>query len=292
MTTHAWRQAPLQPLLENGEIDVAADYAEPGYTKRDPDGDIFFGNWNPPKFYFSTNDKATFESLSLKEKKTAMGMARVAEFIERIGSSVEWSDEWATCYDCSRAFRTQADSYSWQPSYIDIDGELSCDKCFFSKVEEDMLDELAENGHGIPFTDDRLFDMLEEFDYKKVNEDSFEAGLYGGQDDSPEKLRDAFRKGGVTHSIFVIDSTGQFDRHFSVYVPVYQLDAARAIVAAGGAKDVDPEAMKRGLLNMASLAPKEGHVIVTKIGNDGASVSRYVSDEDFIAGKAFDEEES
>src|SRR5262249_11080147 len=84
-------------------MEWAAEYAEPGYDQ--PEKGILFANWN----YFPRG---------------------VDSILERYGYQIEWSDEWSTCGDCGKAFRTQPDSYGWQPSYFwASDCEMLCKDC-------------------------------------------------------------------------------------------------------------------------------------------------------------------
>ncbi len=94
-----------RPATQNDaeNVEWSEDYVEPGYDK--PRKGIVFANWN--------------------------GFPRdLDRILERAGYSVEWSDEWSTCEDCYRAFRTEPDGYGWQPVYS-WDGECSlvCRDC-------------------------------------------------------------------------------------------------------------------------------------------------------------------
>jgi hypothetical protein len=98
-------------LSEIENMGYAAEYAERGYSN--PSKGILFANWN----YFS-ND--------------------VFRLLESYGFECEWSDEWSTCSDCGKAFRTSPDSYGWQPSYFwASDCEMVCVDCL--NVEEYLL---------------------------------------------------------------------------------------------------------------------------------------------------------
>jgi len=82
---------------EIDNLGYAPAYAEPGYT--DPERGILFADWN----------------------KFPRDFDRV---LQRAGYETEWSDEWSTCEDCGRAFRTSPDSYHYSPYYMII-GECS-----------------------------------------------------------------------------------------------------------------------------------------------------------------------
>lgn len=101
---------PCRSALECIEFSHA--YAEPGYTEPEC-GLIAFGNWNgvdypvdgPPQQY---HWRTTAED---------NGVKRLGDLFERLGVSIEWSDEWSTCGDCGKAVRTSPDSYGWTPAY-------------------------------------------------------------------------------------------------------------------------------------------------------------------------------
>lgn len=97
-------------------MDWAADYAEPGYEQ--PKHGIFFANWN----HFP--DKTT-------------------DLLEKAGYAIEWSDEWSTCDDCNRAFRTSHNSHAWTPAYKWVDEcSLLCLEC--AKAAEPSSDDEEE----------------------------------------------------------------------------------------------------------------------------------------------------
>jgi len=109
------------------------NYSEPGYDK---DQLVALGNWNEiTKYNKATNTREVISNLP----------CRIADIFEKMNIECEWSDEWTSCCDCGRIVRTQADSYSWTPSFhIHNDCELICHKCtkedseeYFSDLEDD-----------------------------------------------------------------------------------------------------------------------------------------------------------
>jgi hypothetical protein len=68
--------------------------------------------------------------------------------LERAGFEVEWSDEWTTCEDCQRAFRTSPDSYCWKPSGKFVEEDINADLCLACIAEllkdKDMEEETEE----------------------------------------------------------------------------------------------------------------------------------------------------
>lgn len=97
-----YRQLERDATNEVDNIGFSPAYAELGYTQ--PRKGILFANWNK----FPTN---------------------IDRLLERAGYAIEWSDEWTTCEDCNKAFRTQPDSYCWEPAGVIGDGTCLCNQC-------------------------------------------------------------------------------------------------------------------------------------------------------------------
>jgi len=103
-------------LKEIGLIEWWCEhYGEPGY--KDPEKEILFANWN-----FVDNE--------------------LVDEIEKSGYSVEWSDEWIQSEE-GLAFRTQADSYGWLPSYYVCDGTVYS----IEGNEEDYIEKVLLNNY-------------------------------------------------------------------------------------------------------------------------------------------------
>lgn len=98
----------VESEIEN--IGYAEAYAEPGYQNDQPARGVLFANWN----VFPRGFDAELEAL---------------------GYAVEWSDEWQTCEDCQRAYRTSPVGFDWRPAGqtfqgFDHDGYLTlCRDC-------------------------------------------------------------------------------------------------------------------------------------------------------------------
>ncbi len=184
-------------------------YGESGYS--DPScGLIATGNWNEITEY----DKQT------KSRKVVSDLPkRIGDLFEKMGIECEWSDEWSTCGDCGKLIRTQADSYCWLPSYKYYDGEISCEECLKADPES-YLSSLEDNPD-----DANTFSSIDpvNYDYVKLDED-FESGWYPGQNDSPHKVAKELRDKGVSRFLFNIDSTGQFDTHWSCFVHADEIE--------------------------------------------------------------------
>ena len=274
---HDW----LQDLLSEGHfyIEWADKYCEPGYTQSEKG--VLFANWNKEtKYNRETKELETLHS----------AMEAISKVAEAMDYECEWSDEWATCQECNGAVRTSADCYSWTRYYALIDDcELVCADCIEEDPEQYLEDLSGNSDKAVTFPID-----LYEHGYHNLNDDaierSFENGLYGGQDASPHKIAMALENSGITDFIFKIDSVGQFDSKFSVWVQEEDLQVAGKVVFEDDSyhAEVDPaEAMKAGLEQasekMAQLPEGEGVKHAT-INPDGTATVKLVSQEDFIEG--------
>lgn len=252
--------------LENTTM-VTEGYAEPGYS-----GDVvIFGNWNRVGGWTGAEKPGD----KLPEK--------VSRLLEKAGAEIEWSDEWTTCSSCNRALRTSPDCYSWQRSYATLGDceevcEEVCEDCLAERAEEYL--ESLEGNDRTAVTIDSI--DPEEHGYKKLDM-SFEHGLYGGQNDRPDKIATALRERGVTRFIFKIDAVGQFDMRFSVFVHESQFHAG--CLSEDDAKGADPAIMlKRALESVPAPHNGPGVQYTTINLDDGTAKTTIVSQEDFIRG--------
>lgn len=196
----------IEHALENGLIEgYSTSYSEPGYSFNDGETRkaILFANWNAKSHYDETTRKF------VEDDNT---MPRLAGIAEKAGYTVEWSDEWTTCDECYGAVRTQADSYSWKRSYWQTEcGDIVCANCL------DPV-EYLETLEGCP-TICNTFDHVNPADhgYTLIRE-QLEYGWHPGQNDSPAIVAKSLRDRGIERFLFSLDSVGQFDASFSVYV--------------------------------------------------------------------------
>ena len=185
------------------EIGLFTHYSEPGY-----DGELIaLGNWN---------DVISYDHTTKTRKVVSNLPTRVGDILEKLGFELEWIDKWTNCCDCGGLVRTQGDSYSWTRSYHECtgNGEVSCIDCLQADPES-YLSELEGNCD--------TANTISEIDpadhgYVKVNEDSYESGYYPGQHDQPQKVAKELEKMGVSRYLFNIDSVGQFESKWSVFV--------------------------------------------------------------------------
>lgn len=110
------------------DVQFHSEYAEPGYS--DNANGIAVGNWNEVSRW------------DLKEKKSVVidtTPELFSELLEKLGVSLEWSDEWTTCDSCGKLIRTSPNSYDWTPFY-ERDGETVCHNCEQPNDEEESED--------------------------------------------------------------------------------------------------------------------------------------------------------
>jgi len=179
-------------------------YCEPGY-----DGDIIVtGDWN----VISQYDEFTRKSIDLDKTP-----ARLCNVLEKIGVEIEWDDEWANCSECCGLLRTRPDSYSWTPSYVNTDDGIVCDDCLDGEAHLSSIESDCSAANTISSIDP------DDYGYTRINED-FASGFHSGQDADPKLIGGALEDQGIYRYIFQIDSRGQFDTKFSVWVHSSEMD--------------------------------------------------------------------
>lgn len=202
--------------------DIAADYAEPGYSLTSEDGLIVFGNWNTTR-----HPREGDAPLTLAEKLPA----RLADALARVGADLEWLDEWTTCEDCGRAMRTQPDSYSWKMyGAWQEDCGYVCAECLL----EDIDGALGAGGYidnprnAVTWANDDDLTGASWTRWEPGNPQTYETGWHPSQDDDPQKVYDEIRRvmGEDVSVVFVIDSTGQFDCRWGAYVKAEDVEAS------------------------------------------------------------------
>jgi hypothetical protein len=108
--------------------------------------------------------------------------------------------------------RTKPSSYSWQQSYWQHPLGIYCHEC----VRNDPGDYLA-HLEGRATSCETIGLDLEEHGFVLLRE-GYEHGFHPGQDADPKLIAEALHQQGITRFLFRLDSTGQFDLSFSVYV--------------------------------------------------------------------------
>ena len=138
--------------------------------------------------------------------------SRIQDLFEAMGIETEWSDEWTECSECYGLIRTEPDSYHWVPEYTYIDGYV-CHACL-KKDPEGYLSSLE----SCPESANTVKDIdPSEYGYVKFNDGSYRTG-YSGASPSPSTIAEYMGSRAVDRYLFHIDSVGQFDCEWSVYV--------------------------------------------------------------------------
>jgi uncharacterized protein with PIN domain len=114
------KEEHLRQAIQACEQEIENITHAPKYADRNEETKgIFFANWN--KLPSKTSD-----------------------LLEKLGYSVEWSDEWTTCADCQGALRTVEDSFIWIPYFKEIEGDTVCLDCCPKEEEEEEDDPLPD----------------------------------------------------------------------------------------------------------------------------------------------------
>lgn len=126
-----------------------------------------------------------------------------------------FSDEYAVCECCNKAFRTSPDSYSWTQNYWLGDGFVICEDCVREEYAEGYLESLQNN----PKTANTILSdsEMENAGYEKVNADSYESGWYGRCEDPEEILEKEMENNPDYDYIFSICGSGQFHTEFDLW---------------------------------------------------------------------------
>lgn len=208
--------------------------------------------------------------------------------LDSFGFEVVFSDEYSRCAcgNCDNIVRTSPDSYSWTaPLFIDGEGYISDDCVCDGDFDQDILEQYQNEQKSIP--DVR---SPEDLGLVKVNEESFENGLYGGQNDTPEPIIEALNDQNI--DVWFKVYPRQFDCDFDVYVRTEDHDRAKQILEGIDTElDYDPaEQMKKALQNIPPIDPNANGVTVNSIDvSTGTVKTKVVSKQDFIDGKALDD---
>jgi len=260
--------------IENMQLHLDG-YAEPGY-----DGEIIvLGNFNDISEW-KENKSNTIDD-------TPERVSQLLSKLESKGVRCEWEDEWDVCTCCRKLVRRSGDSYSWKRFSWNSENGVICGEC----VQADPLEylESIENNHNTAITIEGVDPT--EHGYVRV-EEQFENGLYGGQSASPELIAKALREQGITRFLFIIDSIGQFDVNFSVYIHEHEFEKFDAEKFNNSEKDgVDPSKMAQIALNNIPIhqSTDEGISITTCDLKTGESHTKTLTPQQFVEGMGTNE---
>ena len=177
------------------DIDYYQGISERGYE----DKPILCANWNKPK-------------LNRIQKWGESFFDEEVEF--------DWDDEWTACSVCYKAIRTQADSYGWTASFMRTEYDIICHE-HYEEYQEDIIDYFKNNTNHAVMPE--FYPILEKAGFVCYSPDEycqrFETGFHPGQNDDPKKIAKDIEKELPNYDyIFKIDSVGQFDINWSVYL--------------------------------------------------------------------------
>ena len=100
----------------------------------------------------------------------------------------QWTfdDEGYMCSDCYKFYRYNYSGGCSYANYFVGDGFIVCENCLRENYKAEYLDELIDNPKKANTILTR--DELTELGFEKVNDYSFENGMYEGQNDNPTKI--------------------------------------------------------------------------------------------------------
>lgn len=141
----------------------------------------------------------------------------ITNWLEKRGFECLWNDEYLHDYENNRVFRCEATHYGWMPQFICNDWTN------YEVIGEDDLQDIADEYiNEYLLNDPKVADHL--LEHAKIRENGFEPlirgenGLHAYQTDDPEKMMESAKEQYPNADfIFVIDSVGQFDTHFSLW---------------------------------------------------------------------------
>lgn len=131
-----------------------------------------------------------------------------------------WCDEWMSCSECGKAVREKADSYGWQPSWAwTSDCSIACVECYENCIT-DIIDCYVNDTHALPAD---IYPLIEKEGFVCYSPDEycqvFETGWHPGQDADPQEIAKDIEEQLPDHEyIFKLDSVGQFDVSWSVFI--------------------------------------------------------------------------
>lgn len=193
----------IPALCDRFNWDYTFSYGEPGYSN-DQTSWVVLGD------YWVRDAEGNLSSLE-------DNYPRFWQALENAGVQFEWHDEWVMDHETAKAYRCEADSYGWTPSFAyDDNGEMltpdSDIECWIEYAENNPRVALTENM--VPDYDSRLTEA------GFVKHDSeYESGLHDRMDDPAEIAKGFAESYGEDASyLFVISGQEQFRTLFSAYI--------------------------------------------------------------------------
>lgn len=263
------------------------------------EGDLpITGNWN---------DVSRWDDQGRQIVSVDKTPSRVANCLEKVGAELEWSDEWETCTECGLLIRINPDSYGWTPNWVELDEGKVCESCL--DIEEYLM---SIEGCSTSVNTVAGEDDLNSYGYVKIKD--WERGMHPGQDADPLRIGDYLIRMDVGRWLFHMESKGQFDIRFALYIHTEELDkgikdpgypsrAPRKGISAiawlqkdylNSSRTHGPSvsaAMERGLREASRLTDqlKGDGIRYAKVTPEGVT-AKLVSPKDFIEGRIDDDD--
>ena len=181
-------QKALDYLQDKHCAEWCTHYGEPGY--QDPEKGIIFANWNDVP-------------------------SGLADWLEKCGYSLEWSDEWHVDYAYSKAYRTSQDCYSWESQIMYCDGEYITP----DDSPDTWIEACQVTSNGQPMA--CLPSWISEADILEagftLQNDGLESGFHPGQNDDPKAITKGLIERGAYRVLFQKRENSQFYCRFAVY---------------------------------------------------------------------------
>lgn len=150
-----------------------------------------------PKFFYKhyidflnkQGDKA-FESMRPQSRP----LYKVPDGLHELEDWVDWgfSDEYNTCGNCGRSFRTSHSSYFDIPAYAILDDKMLCNECVRDEFENEYIESVTNNPKTalkLTIIDEK---RLIELGWKEPNwenrDEEYKNGLHEGMDDDPTDI--------------------------------------------------------------------------------------------------------
>jgi len=157
------------------------EYCEPGYDSK---RGLVLANWND-----------THETTWIKGQgyvRVAGGectvMGRLERILDKAGFSTDWSDEYTSCDDCGKYFRTSGDCWDWKQYGESTEHGTICGNCLKGDPEGYLATRI-DNPHNAANT--AMVDLAAQ-GFELVA-DGFANGLHPGMNDNPVKLLEHYR---------------------------------------------------------------------------------------------------
>jgi hypothetical protein len=177
----------IRYLQDNHQLEHASTYGEPGY--QDPEKGILFANWN----------------------NVPDGLA---EWLEKCGYVLEWSDEWCQVYD--KAYRTSPDSYHWESQVmLTHDCEYLTPDDLPDWIEECKVDSVNQPVRCLPSWFPT--DVIVAQGYELMDAE-LESGFFQGMDDKPETYIKKYIEESANYVLFQKSEQSQFYSRYFCWV--------------------------------------------------------------------------